>query len=75
MVTFSDEKLFFNVIETFPKDVPIEISKNTVFHIEEHSLTQRNPNDTKFLEILKERYAKGEITREEFYQMKDDLKD
>lgn len=41
----------------------------------------RVPNNNGFahkqspLEILKQRYAKGEINQEEYYRMKEDLKD
>ena len=32
-----------------------------------------NKTDNKYLEVLKERYAKGEITKEQFDNMKKDL--
>jgi putative membrane protein len=35
----------------------------------------RNGGDADPLKVLKVRYAKGEITREEFAKMKDELKD
>ncbi|MEJ2241478.1 MAG: SHOCT domain-containing protein [Candidatus Bathyarchaeota archaeon] len=42
---------------------------------QEHSQIQNQTNSTRnrAIEIIKERYAKGEITKEQFLQMKEEL--
>lgn len=40
----------------------------------EHSqIIQSQANSNKAIEIIKERYAKGEITKEQFQEMKEEL--
>lgn len=74
-VPYDDKRLFFQVIETNPMNAPIEICKDTVFHIVDYVDLRNNTANNRFLDTIKDRYAKGEITREEFKQMKEDLKD
>jgi putative membrane protein len=38
-----------------------------------HTLKQSNHSSTNALQILRRRYAKGEITKEEFIEMKNEL--
>jgi len=72
-IPYYDGQLFFNVVETFPVQVPIEISKETVFHIV-GLVNLRDNNYNELLDIIKKRYAKGEISKEEYDVMKEDLK-
>ena len=42
-------------------------------HEYSHVQNQTNVSSNRAIEIIKERYAKGEITKEQFLQMKEDL--
>ena len=42
-------------------------------HEHSHVQNQTNVSSNRAIEIIKERYAKGEITKEQFLQMKEDL--
>jgi len=46
---------------------------NVIQHVSQHAGTQKDEDDS--LSILKKRYAKGEVTKKEYKEMKDELED
>lgn len=74
VVPYHDKHVFFSVIDTTPRLLPLEITEDTIFHIVNFVDLRKIPEQNKFLNIAKERYAKGEITKEIFDQMIDHLK-
>ena len=84
MVEYFGGRLIFQVIGVTPIADASLVTQKTVFHIAKRGeyIIGANADDedkTKtnmtHLDIIKERYAKGEITREQFLEMKEDLKD
>lgn len=66
--------LLFEVIEAYPLNYPVTINRETIFHVTRNVDIRKIPEQNRFLNIVKERYAKGEITKEAYDNFLEDLK-
>jgi len=57
------------LVRKFDKDR----KKDKILHVDTGETEERSTKEDESIDILKQRYAKGEITKEEFERMKKDL--
>jgi len=72
MVQYIGGRLIFHIIEVTPTANAVLVTPKTIFHIAEKD--EYTIDGNAHFDIIKERYAKGEITRKQFLEMKKDLK-